>query len=437
MGKQDKGRISFGTLFMLLVTLGVLGGLTYVIPKLSSDAKVDLNRVQMGVDEILSLIQKTPDHGTEDIPLQQTAIDRKDSTTTQPAATATPVPVKGGTFTVTFGGTVAVEDGVRKSAYLSDSKSYDFSEPLALLKGQIDSDLNLVFFENLLLDDQKVSNLVIPGNGGAILKGAGFDTVCMGFSKVLDKGSEGMKDSVVALNDLGLNVVGAYGEKNTAGGILRNLNGVKVAVLQFTASLSATGQKHLKRNGETWSVPSTDESVISHAIQNVRNAGADVVIVCLQWGAEGNKTPTKKQQTLAQQIAEAGADIIVGTGSRITQSAEYLTVTDEAGRSRSVLCAWSLGTLLAENRNNNRTAGMLLQLTVENDGEGHTGIRKAEYIPTWIWQYKQDGVTYYRTVAADRDLPDGLTESEKKAADKATGMIDSVMAGSPISKKEP
>lgn len=439
MKKEDKGRISFGTFFMLFMTLLVIGGLAYVIPKLSSDAPVDLSK--LNVKGILNLEDKGTEYTGEQIPVQQAQaeVTVKPQVTPEVRAEAvvTPVPRKGGSFRAVFGGTVAVEDGVRKSAYLSDSKTYDFTANLDLLREEMQGEINAVFFENLLMDNQKVSNLVIPSNGGEMLTAAGFDTVCFGFSKVLDKNTAGMLDSVAALNDLGLNVVGAYADKNAAGGILRKVNGVNVAILQYTGNLSSTGQKQIKRTGETWAVPVADDKTMAEGIRNAKNMGAEVVIVCLQWGADGAKSPTKSQRNTAKALAEAGADLIIGNGSRIVQPAEYITVTDELGQGRSVLCAWSLGTLLAESRNANRTAGMLLEVTMDYDGEGHTRVLTAEYVPTWIWQYKQDSITYYRTMPADRNVPDGMTEADLKAMDKAVALIETTMTGSPVTRKAP
>lgn len=66
---------------------------------------------------------------------------------------------------------------------------------------------------------------------------------------------------------------------------------------------------------------------------------ADIVIVCPHWGAEYQSEPSKYQQKFAAEIAEAGADLIIGTHPHVPQPVEWLTTTD----GRKVLCYYSLG----------------------------------------------------------------------------------------------
>ena len=76
-------------------------------------------------------------------------------------------------------------------------------------------------------------------------------------------------------------------------------------------------------------------------IEDIRTARdlADVVIVCPHWGTEYQSEPSKYQRMFASEIAEAGADLIIGTHPHVPQPAEWLTTTN----GRKVLCYYSLG----------------------------------------------------------------------------------------------
>lgn len=53
-------------------------------------------------------------------------------------------------------------------------------------------------------------------------------------------------------------------------------------------------------------------------------AAADVTVVYLHWGAEGQVAPTSGQRTLARRLASAGADVVVGAHAHVLQGAGLL-----------------------------------------------------------------------------------------------------------------
>lgn len=82
---------------------------------------------------------------------------------------------------------------------------------------------------------------------------------------------------------------------------------------------------------------------------------ADVVIVCPHWGTEYQSEPSKYQQKFAAEIAEAGADVIIGTHPHVPQPVEWLTTED----GRKVLCYYSLGNYVStQNRKECLLGGM-------------------------------------------------------------------------------
>lgn len=66
---------------------------------------------------------------------------------------------------------------------------------------------------------------------------------------------------------------------------------------------------------------------------------ADVVVVCPHWGIEYRIKPTVYQTSWAKEMAEAGADIIIGTHPHVPEPLEWITT--ESGK--EVLCYYSLG----------------------------------------------------------------------------------------------
>ena len=110
------------------------------------------------------------------------------------------------------------------------------------------------------------------------------------------------------------------------------------------------------------------KAMAQEEIAAARNAGAQVVLVSLCWGKENATKPTNEQKELAQAIADAGADILLGVNPKAVQTVEILTADRSDGRYHPVLCAYSLGSLLtSERQQRTNLAGVLLHATVEYD----------------------------------------------------------------------
>lgn len=81
----------------------------------------------------------------------------------------------------------------------------------------------------------------------------------------------------------------------------------------------------------TWTATATQPGVASainptqlvREVQQVRRT-ADTVIVFLHWGTETQACPNPQQGPLAQQLVNAGADIVIGSGAHVLLGAGYL-----------------------------------------------------------------------------------------------------------------
>lgn len=435
MSKKRKRRgVSLGTMVMLAWSFLVIGAVALVFPKLSGDTVVAIDAGSML--QSLSLSDGLPELSLSDIPITVTTskptsapapADKTTNTETVPLTPAptpyitsepTPTPYAGGSFTLTVSGSINMDEAVRKSGYYSEAEKYDFSEVLSLLKTEFTDDATLVSLENLVIPDKKVSALIAPEAALTMLKNLGADLVAFGFPKAFDQKLEGIASTIEAADRAGLVHLGVYASEEESGGIIRNINGIQVGFLHYTQSLSSTGSKAIKKADVAYAVPVATAELAAAEIAALRKQGAQVVVVSMNW--DGTKTtPTKSQVKLAQQMADAGADVIVGTGTGIVQPAVWLDATRSNGNQQKVLCAYSLGSLLSESRSNGGVASMLLHLKVSVDGSGNVSVDEATYTPTYIWRYKQDGKYYYRVVASDQPAPDGMGDEQTEVKNRA------------------
>ncbi len=419
MGKSGRG-VSAGTVLMLILAAVVVASYAALFPVLWSEG--DPTATQQAATVRAA--------ATESVP-QEIRLTNPQTPTPAPTA-AVGAPVPGGSFTLTAGGTVAVEKTVRQSGYFSSAKKYDYDEVFSLLAGDLAGDISLVTLENLVVPGKSMSTLVVPPEVMRMLTVSGVNTVSLGFPSAWEYNTAGMATTLDAAEAAGLRALGAFTDEASAApaSAIREVNGVRVAMLHFTMNPSAKSKKAIKQDGHASLYPLTDRA--AEDIAAARAAGAQVVIVSVHWGKRDASAPAAAQKTLAQEMVAAGADLILGSGARNVQPVEWITVPRADGTERKALCAWCLGNLLSESRGNNAVAGMLLPCTVTVDERGAAEIGEITYTPTFIWRFSLDGVTNYRVIPAAGATPDGLDRDQTKARTNAADRVAKKLGSSPV-----
>ncbi|MBR1684348.1 MAG: CapA family protein [Clostridia bacterium] len=431
MRRKRRG-ISAGTLFMLLATCAVLGGTLWVLRTLEGDHPMDLRLAeQVGSITLKGL---TPELSVEDIPLisegeEKQAPQEANSQRAQIAIVTEPP--RGGEIDLTFAGTIALETNVRQSGYYSDSKRYDFSDILSLIAPDIRSDYAFAPVENLIVPSAQVSDLIAPAELTGMLVSGQLDGIGFGFSKAYDKTYDGLSDTVLHAQSAGLDVFGAYRNEGEAGisAQIRQIGNVKVAFLHYTESLSTTGSKAVRKDGRTYAIPLLERA--EQDIPIARSLGADLVVVTVNWGTAGKTEVTKTQKSVAQRLAAAGADLIVGNGPRRVQTLEKLELTLDGGVKHTTLCAYSLGCLLSSSTKAGALQSMLLHVHAKVDAQGAVSL-SATYTPTFLWRYKQESLVRFRVIAANGQVPDGMSEDQQKKMTAAASGVAGIVKDAPI-----
>ena len=446
MARRRKHRgVSIGTVVMLCLTCLVLLGYAAVMPKLAGDTTVHIDTDQVlqalslgdGLPELslsdipISVTRSEPSAtaATTDGPVQQVTANATSVPTLVPTEAPTATPAPGGRFTATFGGSVMVDTDLRQDHYYSESKKYDFGEVLSLVSDELAADLSLVTLENVIYPEGKLSDTNTVADVLPMLSGAGVNTVALGYRNAYDQGLEGLNATIAQVQAQGMTALGAY-ESAEAAAVQRRilkLGGVKVALLHYIDVLTDKGAKAIKKDDAAYALPvdavSDGAEAVLADVAAVRQQGAQVVMVSLSWSAaSGKSAPTKKQIAFAQQLADAGVDVIIGAGSRVVQPVTWLTGNLADGSTKQTLCAYSLGSLVTSSRTNANVAGMLLHLDISYDGQSLT-FNEVSYTPTYIWRFKQDDRYYYRVVASSQPAPDGMSDSQIESMERALSNV--------------
>jgi Bacterial capsule synthesis protein PGA_cap len=161
-----------------------------------------------------------------------------------------------------------------------------------------------------------------------VLAAAGIDVATMGNNHSVDYGSLGLADTIHAIARSPIPVVG-IGRDSAAAyrPHIASVRGTDIAIL-------AASTKR-ERTSSAWSAGphapgiAVDLGPSSLLVGAVRDAAqrADVVVVYLHWGIEGQGCPGAKQRATAQALADAGADVIVGSHAHVLLGAGWMDDT--------------------------------------------------------------------------------------------------------------
>ncbi|PKN96855.1 MAG: hypothetical protein CVU43_18540 [Chloroflexi bacterium HGW-Chloroflexi-5] len=231
-------------------------------------------------------------------------------------------------FTLTLGGDVML---ARQGAAIFEAKGVAINPWQELQKQGVlretNSEVPDYFFANLesplgensaaLTDMNLCSD---PGQMRVLVEG-GVDLVSLANNHRDDCGENGTASTKTFLDEVNVQSV-IMGEEAT----YLNIPGGRLAVI---AAEDITG--------------SLD---VENLLTTIKDADqqAQVVVVSMHWGNEYQAGADERQQALAQQIADAGADVIWGHHPHVLQKMEWLQSAD----GRKVLVIYSLGNLLAD-----------------------------------------------------------------------------------------
>jgi len=157
------------------------------------------------------------------------------------------------------------------------------------------------------------------------LVAGGFDVVSTANNHASDRSVLGINKTIDSLESSGLAFSGTRrsGSQSSYATIVQK-KGWKVAFIACTYGLSGpTSRKIESQVLHCFS----QKSLLKKEIRSAKSV-ADAVVVTPHWGAENVHQPHSSQVSLAKEIAEAGADVIIGTHSHVIQPIVKIATSD-------------------------------------------------------------------------------------------------------------
>lgn len=210
------------------------------------------------------------------------------------------------------------------------------------------------------------------------LRYAGYDAVAAANNHALDAGEQGIYETLERLEKYRIAVTGIYADEPRY--ILADINGIRVAFLSYTEIMNRRSAVSAQRY---------EEFIGGYSAENVkrdcaaaRADGAEFIIAYMHWGRENTHEVTDRQKRQAQELADAGVDMIAGSHPHCLQGAQYIAARD----GRQVLCVYSMGNFVSSMGRdiNNDTVIVRLELT---RGESGVTLAGAGYLPCRVRAY--------------------------------------------------
>lgn len=268
----------------------------------------------------------------------------------EPTPTPTPTPEEGPIVISMVG-----DCTLASSQYNDDFERVvgtDYTWPFAKVKEILAADdFTIANLEGSFSDRQLFASATFyfcaPTAYAQILSEGSVECATMGNNHTGEFGSEGIRDTEAALDAVGV------AHQTSGVGTVYEVRDMKLGVY-----VSPFG-------------PS--ESNVRTGVQALKNAGADIIIVCVHWGIEGSYRPTSSQTAAAYAAIDAGADVVCGTHPHVLQKTEEY---------HGGYIFYSLGNFSFGGNTNPRDRDTVIaQVIVEKGEDGGFAVTGMELIP--------------------------------------------------------
>ena len=232
---------------------------------------------------------------------------------------------------------------------------------------------------------------------------AGFDLLFTANNHCYDHGGSGLKRTLGVLEDRGLDYVGTRKDESYPSYKTVDVQGIRIGLINYTLEMGSEGDI-VRINGntvaaedktliDTFSEEAPDKlyAEIEARMRELREGGADCVIVCLHWGVEYALEPNSSQRAIAQKLCDMGVDVLLASHPHLIEPVEVITSSDGT---RQMPCYFSMGNYISNQSRDSLASdtvnaiytenGMMPILTIRKYSNGETYVRKIEYISTWV-----------------------------------------------------
>lgn len=224
-------------------------------------------------------------------------------------------------------------------------------------------------------------HLNAPASWLEALRDAGFDLVTMANNHNCDTGVRGIFDTLERVEEYGLIHTGTFRSEAAPRFTVVDVDGIRIGVLSY-ATYYNHKDEHLTEEGRRSLLNRYSKEAAARDTAAARAAGAEFVLVFVHWGKEYTNEPTDAQYRIARELADAGADYIIGSHPHALQPYDVLTAAD----GRAVPVVYSMGNFISHQYRVVCKDTLILRVVLRRDETGAVVLREEGYIPCRVFQ---------------------------------------------------
>ena len=304
-----------------------------------------------------------------------------------PEPTATPEPIEPASVHFRAVGDIMSHKLQLRHA-LQDDGSYNYdAQFMAVKEALTKADYTIGNLELSITADGEVSSYPYFRTPEAILdtlKDCGVDMFTLANNHILDGFAPGLAKTIEAVDARGFDRVGAYASlEESRQPVVKEINGIKFGFLAYTDHVNEN-DKRIDSAQAAYCVDRLEGADFKADVQALRDAGAEVVICLPHWGEENRRSVTSECKRIAQEMVNAGVDIILGSHPHVVLpiNAGAMEVN---GQEKDILIAWSMGNFISYMANQYVDSGIIVDFTVSRDETGRISIHDVGYVPVYVW----------------------------------------------------
>lgn len=340
-------------------------------------------------------------------------------------------------------GDVLIHSPILTSCYDGQNDSYNFDDIFMYLKPYVeDLDYSIANLECSLSTKQwgysGYPQFKIPESIVDSLKNSGFKMFLTANNHSNDGGSRGILHTLETLKSKDMDFIGIKSDVNEKPYLVKDIKNIKLGMVNYSyGQISDEGVASL--NGIPLSKDTSklvnvfdynrldkfyDE--ISSMIKEMKNAGAEKIVLFIHWGNEYQIKESAEQKKIAQKMCDLGVDLIVGGHPHVIQPIEHFKSSD--GK-RNMVCLYSMGNCISNQmaermdlKTGHTEDGMLFKVSFKKQ-DGKVDLSKIDVLPTWVNCRMKNNKKIYRVIPLDKSQnwkeKFNLSESELTKAEKS------------------
>ena len=299
------------------------------------------------------------------------------------------------TVTIMFTGDLMCSPGMQEAAF--NGTSYDFDYMLKYAKqvfskaDYVVGNLETNITENYPYSKDLYRVMLKPSLNSPIeylsaLKKAGFDGLVMANNHNCDYGTDGIRDTIEAVEEYGFDHTGLYKSKNDDHYFMIEKNGFKIGVLAYATYFNQK-EDLLTDSQQKNMLSKLTQKRIETDVKALKEAGAEYIVAYNHCGTEYSQVAAARQTRYFNMMADAGVDYLIGSHPHVLQRADKIKKDG-----KTIPTMYSMGNFISSLSNEHVDETLILSVTLKKTKDGVVKLKEHSYIPCYmadVWNEEQ------------------------------------------------